>query len=288
MQVTGRRSLRRLDLGPVERLVPALVAEWRELGFDAAGRALDPRDGSPTETFRLVSGTHRRPGARYRVVSRPPGETSLEADVVLRRDEAGSVSVSVSSLAGTWSVDVDLTGLPDGPLSEVARPRCELTGEVDLVRELRRADLPGPAGWLSTWLVGRSASGSAVLDVGALDAGRSPLARARGGVRRASAEAGLEVTASLSRWELVATVEVAGRGAAGLALRVARRWVEPHVVRGLEQALDRLADADAHDRDLAHLAARTEAAGGPRALVRDELWSGPDADRAVVGPGTYS
>lgn len=285
MQVTGRRSLRRLDLGALERLVPAVVAEWHDLVFDDAGSALDPRDGTPTDSFRLVSGTHRAPGARYLVRTPQGDEPPLETDLLLRRDDPGVLAVTVSSRTSSWSVEAEVTGLPEGAMTKApVRPRCELSGSVDLAAELRRADLPGPV----AWLVGRSASGTAVLDAAALDEGPTSVATAHGRLSRAAVGAALEVTTGLSHWDLAASIEVTARGLAGLVLRVARRWVEPHLVRGLEQALNDLADADEHQRELADLAARTETAGGPRAFVRSELWGGADADRAVVGPGTYS
>lgn len=293
MRVVVEHRCRRLDLSPVEQLVPALVAEWTGLRFGSDGRALSP-SGAPDERVRLTSGHHDHPGATYLV--EVPGEDGTAPGTQVVRLDATSAAgdrreVSVGPAPGSeapgapgWSARVRVADLPRGPLAKARLPSASGTVDVDLRPVARHDGMPPLLGRLALLVVGRDLRVEGEADPSALSAtaGARPLLRASGRCGGWRADLAVDVRAR-DGWDATCTLELGARGPGRLVLAaVGRRRVE----RWVREALDAVAGPQALDeqeRDLRRTAEETEAAGGPVPYVRERLWGD---GQAVVGGAT--
>lgn len=67
MKIRTAGELRRVDLGSIVALLPALREEWAELTFSPGGPVINPVTGTAASSIALLDGRHRQPGALYRV-----------------------------------------------------------------------------------------------------------------------------------------------------------------------------------------------------------------------------
>jgi hypothetical protein len=288
VRVVVEHRCRRLDLSPVERLVPAAAAEWAAARFGPDGRVLAPSQ-EPDDRLRLTAGAHDHPRATYLLAV---GDDQGDVQQVQVRLGARSASGERRELdvrpagaepAGVWSATVRLADLPRGPLEKGRLPSASGEVEVDLRAVAAQEAAPAWARALLAVVVGSRLHVGADLDPAALSGPtRRTVARASGRCGRWSAALVVDVDAGTD-WRLTCTLDLTatGIGRPVLAVVGARR------VQGwLRQALEQVAGpsvVDEAERDLRRTEAATAAAGGPAPHVRTLVWGD---GRAVVGGAT--
>lgn len=290
MRVVVDHRCRRLDLSPVERLVPAAVVEWTGARFGPDGRVLAPSQ-QPDDRLRLVAGVHDHPRATYLLAV--GDETGEVRDLQVRLEALSAagdrreldVRGADADRAGVWSAAVRLADLPRGPLAKGRLPSASGTAQVDLATLATTQDAPGWARALLPLVVGRALEATVELEPAALTGTGAArrLLRASGRCGRWGADLVVEVEEAGTDWRLTCALDLTatGIGRPVLAVVGARR-----VEGWLRQALEQVAGpsvVDEAERDLRRTEQETAEAGGPAPYVRTRLWGD---GRAVVGGAT--
>lgn len=294
MRVVVEHRCRRLDLSPVERLVPALLQEWTGLEFGPDGRARRPGVAAD-DRLRLTSGRHDHPGATY--VVEVPGDDGVVRDRQQVRLDASSASgdrreLTVAPVPGSeqpgtpgWTARARLADLPRGPLEKPRLPTVSGDLDLDLRPVARHPGMPPLVGPLALRLVGSALRVEGEVRPATLSgtsAAARPLVRASGRCGGWHADLAVDVAAG-EEWEATVALDLSARGPGRVVLAlVGRRRVE----RWLRQALDSVAGPEAIDeeeRGLLRTERETARAGGPGPYVRHLLRGD---GRAVVGGAT--
>ncbi len=283
MRFSTSGSLRRIDISLLAEALAALRKEWSALRFDATGHVVNPLTGASLDTLRLLEGRHRAVGARYEIVTRTP-ETTWDATaqdfvptgtinetstfLVIRGDDARTLSVSVHDLEAQWSVDVDVV--------HDRLPRIELSGAAD-VTEMMKGEVG--AGCLS-WLVGGTASGRATIDLGVVERRSGTLADGSGRYNRFRANGAVTISTSAREWDVDAKARVKTKGLARLAALIFRG----RITTAADEAIARFwrdapAAVDEADRELHQARQLVADEGGVDQVVHRMLWEEGYADR---------
>ena len=302
MRFSTSGSLRRLDISLLVDAVGPLRGEWAALRFDADGNVVNPVSGAPLDTFRLLEGRHRAQGARYELITRVPetradpalaraldaetfGVKSADIDwddharrraeietptgemietsvfMVVRSDDHSRLAVTFHDLAAHWAVDVDVV---HGRL-----PRLELSGALDATALMRAEGVPR---WLG-WIVGGTASGTATVDLAALEARKQTLAEGAGRFNRFRGGGSVTLRTSARSWDVDAKAHMKSKGLGRLAVLFLRGKITTAVDDGLDTFWRDAATAiDAVARDLPKMPALVAAEGGMEAVVHRAVW----------------
>jgi hypothetical protein len=296
-------ELRRLDLTPLTRLLPAIWEEWANLQFDGTGALVNPMTSARVDALSLLSGTHRRAGAEYRITVTKPRlelpenrrrEFEKDAAKLSRRgaDHTGWSDHHARKRAASVQVGVDhehlrATLIEDSPqrlaLSIAAEkepwtvdvtvtrqrlPRVELEGHIDLTSAFEADGLPG----CLAWFIGGRGAGSAVVELGALERNGRAI-EAEGHANRFSGDFRTEARTSATTWGVDARGSLRARGLFRTVLWFAGGRVRKHVERTVAEIWAKSDQATADlSAALAQLDSDTEAEGGPTPFVHRCLW----------------
>jgi hypothetical protein len=274
----------RLDLTEVERLLPALRAEWADLDFGRHGAVRNPVTGATEERLALVAGDHRRPGATYRLLI-PTDDGPADDDrtglaarlrdkvaprprhrpvlVDLRRDDDDRLECTVRDPDDAWRVNVDVTwaDLPQIDGYAAFSPKAMFRGDEAMIGRLlgRRGVAEGRV---------------VTARLGAKTSGKGPsLLAGEASLGAGSVTGAIDVDARRDTWNVVALATVRARGVARVAMPFLRR----RLVRSFDAAqrawwADAVTTAGKARTELDDLAADIARAGSPEAFVRAELW----------------
>lgn len=278
--------LRRVDLGPIIDLLPALRDEWANLRFGRDGRLINPLTDDTVDVLALVDGRHRQGGATYRITVTSPelelpeerraefekearGGTQQEhVTASLREDSARKLSFALSNDDEHWTVDLNVE---HGRL-----PKVELAGRVDVTASLR---VDGTPGWLAA-LLGGTGHGSAMLDFGTLERGGRAI-EAGGAANRFRGRARIDVQTSVTRWTVVGDGTLRARGLGRLVLLFAGSRIRRSIERSFAAFW---ASSESHaselEKEISWLQRAIDEEGGPAPFVRRALWD-DDFDRGL-------
>ena len=234
---------------------------------------MNPLSGAADDNFRLVDGGHRRPGAVYAVsdatvaagAKQPAGVTLVQ----LREEHRGRTDLAITSLDDSfWRTDVAVHHHAGKRL-----PRAVGEAKIDLTQMLRESSKE-PLGCGVAWLVGRRGTVSYELDTGVLDGSAGRLAHVSGRVNRFPFSVVVDVAERRQMWEFDVRLTLRARGIARPVLWFAGRRIRRGIDDWFSTAWPAVArNVDRGQAELRKLAVATEAAGGPEAFIRRELWS---------------
>lgn len=296
-------ELRRVDLGPVIDLLPAMRDEWAGINFDGDGRVINPLTRGAVEALALVDGRHRQGGTRYRITVTSPkldlpenrrAEFEREArkltrrnasqerwndHVVRRRDASVQVGTERDHYALTLREDTArrlVFSVSDeaehwtihADVEHARLPKIELKAHVDLTASFK-AD--GSPGWLAAMLGGTGVA-SAVFDLATLErSGRTVHADGRANRFRGSAR--LEVRASATRWAITGEGALRARGLGRLVLWFAGRRIRSSIDGPLAEFwASSESRTAALEKETSRLRTAIGKEGGPAPFVRRALW----------------
>lgn len=180
--------------------------------------------------------------------------------MALAEDTPSRLAGTVASAARAWSVDV--------VVDRRRLPRVEARGRVDLTALWRSEDMPG----CLAMLFGGKGSGTAVVDLGALERG-GRLVDGDGRANRFAGDVRIEVRSSVARWSIDGRGSLRGRGLARPVLWFTRgkirRSVELDLAERWASSAQAMADLAAQ---LRQLQVDVAAEGGPGPFVHRALW----------------
>lgn len=315
MRINSSGSVGHFDLAGLLSLTPLVVDEWVTIKFLPTGELINPLTGLAQPEIRLVSGTHRKNGAVYALVSDQPrmelqddrreafrreleglnksraNQSRLDDHFARRREAMVEVGRDQSTMFFTLvrenrrSIEfeaVDEQGNLHFDLEIQHRPNfvVKASGKLDMTAKMRHegAKLPG----CLPWLTGGTATMDAEFDSGAFMGRTKKLASVSGRAQRFPFEADALIDTRRADWPGSIDVKLEAKGLGRIIVLIFGKKIG----RSVQSTLDQIWEVDGEFRREAmkglDAVDRGIAKLGDREFVRLTLWDSGALEEALA------